>query len=470
MKVTVERGAGLERTLTVEVPSEVVLKRINSAATDIARKVNIPGGYRKLKPKVARVKQLYRNDIAQQVASDLVEENLRTAIDEQEIKVVGSPRIVDLGEIRQGKPFIYKVGVEVHPVIENPVYSGFIVPQKSTDVETEEVDDRLQKLQKEHTQVQPFEGKRLKAGLHLTLNIAPMTDDEELKERLSVTDRKVVLDAVELSEPLFEELAGKGFAKPRKVKARAGDMPVYSPAEMDDDEYTWEVSVVGAEEHLMPELDDDFANEARGLKSLLALRGSLREEIQQEKQKEADSTERASLTQQLLMANRFDLPYRTIMAMFQERMKPYEEQMEQYRASLGDEMINNVLAQQRQEQMGSASNETALYFLMDAVAAKLEIEIGDADIDEKVSALADEQGVQPTFIRGKLGEEGLANLQFELRSERVFEAVKAAGQLRPFEDFVAIMERRNKRRAMQRRRRPYSVRRSARSFRTRRAS
>ena len=158
MKVTVERGAGLERTLTVEVPSDVVQKRINTAATDIARKVNIPGGYRKLKPKVARVKQLYRNEIASQVASDLVEENLRSLLEEQEIKVVGSPRVVDLGEVRQGKPFIYKVGVETHPVIDNPVYSGFIVPVKSTDVEIEEVDDRLEKLQKEHTQVQPFEG------------------------------------------------------------------------------------------------------------------------------------------------------------------------------------------------------------------------------------------------------------------------------------------------------------------------
>ena len=161
MKVTVERGAGLERTLTVEVPADVVQQRINTAATDIARKVNVPGGYRKLKPKVARVKQLYRNEIASQVASDLVEENLRTAIEEQELKIVGSPRVIDLGEIRQGQPFIYKVGLETHPVIEAPVHQGFIVPVKSVDVETEEIDERLEKLQKEHTQVRGYEGEKL---------------------------------------------------------------------------------------------------------------------------------------------------------------------------------------------------------------------------------------------------------------------------------------------------------------------
>ena len=470
MKVTVERGAGLERTLTVEVPGDVVQKRINTAATDIARKANIPGGYRKLKPKVARVKQLYRNEIASQVASDLVEENLRSVFEEQEIKVVGSPRIVDLGEIRQGKPFIYKVAVEVHPVIESPAYTGFIVPIKSTDVEVEEVDDRLDKLQQEHIQVQPFEGKALRDGLHLTLAIVPETEDEELKQKLSVEGRKVTLDAEALSESLYGALVGAAPAEPVSVTARAGDMPVYSPAEMDDDEYTWQVSVASAEEHIVPELNDDFASEARGLKSLLALRGELREEVLKEKQKEADQTVRASLTQQLLMANKFDLPYRTIMAMYQERMKPYEEQMEQYRASLGDEMINNVLAQQRQEQMGSASNETALYFLMDAVAKDLKIEIGEADVDEKVKAIADEEGVQPTFVRAKLGEDGLANMKFELRADRVFEAVKAAGQVRPFEDFVAIMERRSKRRNMRPRHRPHVVRSVARSFRTRRAS
>ena len=140
MKVTVERGTGLERTLTVEVPVDVVQQRINTAATDIARKVNVPGGYRKLKPKVARVKQLYRNDIASQVASDLVEENLRTAIQEQELKIVGTPRVVDLGEIRQGQPFTFKVALETQPVIEAPEYRGLIVPVKSIDIETEEVD------------------------------------------------------------------------------------------------------------------------------------------------------------------------------------------------------------------------------------------------------------------------------------------------------------------------------------------
>ena len=280
----------------------------------------------------------------------------------------------------------------------------------------------------------------------------------------------MTLDAAELSAGLYEALLGAGVAETVTLTARVGDVPVYAPAEMSDEEYTWQVNVVSADEHVVPELNDDFANEARGLKSLLALRGELREELAKEKQKDADSTVRAALTQQLLMANRFDLPYRTIMAMYQERMKPYEEQMEQYRASLGDEMINNVLAQQRQEQMGAASNETALYFLMDALARDLAVEIGDEDLEEKVKSLAEQQGVQPAFVRGKLGEDGLANLRFDLRAERVFEAVKAAGQVRPFEDFVVIMERRRKARSMQRRRRIYSVRRSARSLRTSRAS
>jgi trigger factor len=470
MKVTQERGVGLERTLTIEVPAADVLKRINSVATDIARKVNIPGGYRKLQHKVARVKQVYRGDIASQVASDLVEEQLRTVIQDEKIKIVGMPRVIDMGEIRQGQPFIYKVGLEVQPTIEKPKYDGFLVPIKPVDVSDEEVGARLEDLRKKHTQRRTFEGDALAEGHRLTLAIEPECDDAELKGRLSVPQRNITLTKGDTAEPLYDALVGSAFDQPFVFAATAGDMPVYGPADQDDVTYTWTVTVSKVEEEIVPELDDDFANEARGLKSLLALRGELREEIGKEKEKDAESTVRAALTQQLLTNNKIDLPFRAIMDMFSERMKAYEEQVAPYRATLGDEMVNNLLAQQRNEQIGSATNETALYFLMEAVAKDMALEIGDDDVTARITEMATAQGVQESYLRAQLGQEKLENLKFEIRADRIYAAIRQRGRELPLEEFVAIMERKRKGRALRNTLKRHNVRRHARAFRSRRAS
>ncbi len=470
MKITVERGSGLERTLTVEVAGDVVQAKINDVAADIARRVNVPGGYRKIQAKIARVKQLYRGDIASHVASDLVEETLRQALEEKSIKTVGMPRIVDLGVARQGQPFVYKVVVETYPTIDNPKFSGFIVPTKGTEVEADEVDARLEQLRKQHSQLRAFEGDTLVEGLRVTLAIAPEIDDAEKAGRLSVSSRTVTLDKNEISEFFFDALVGQKSDGELRLEARVGDLPLYNPADMEDETHPFVVTLTKVEEQLVPELDDDFANEARGLKSLLALRGELREELQKEKEHERDSTIRAALTQQLLLANPIDLPYRTILEMYKERMKPYEESMERYRESLGDELVNNLLAQQRHEQMGSATNETALYFLMEAVASKEGLEPTDEEVEAHLADEAKEQGVETAFLKAKMGEEKLGNLKFQLRADKVFETIRRLGIERPYEEFVAIIERRRRKKSMHRRHRAIVKQQVARKFRTRRAS
>jgi trigger factor len=458
MDVSVKSSIGLQRIVTVEISAEEVTGKINEVANDIARKVNVPGGYRKFKAKVSRVKQLYRKNITGEVAQDLLSDSLEKALQEEtKLKIVGSPRIVDMGEVVSGQPFVYSVSVEIRPTVDNPRFDGFMVPQKDVDVSTEDVDERLEKLQKQHVSYEEFSGPALDDMARVTVNIVPDTDDEELAAELT-SDGKVLDFSSDSANPrLREVLLGQSPDAEVKLKAAVSELPVYTERELEEP-LDWSIKVTKAEIKVVPELDDTFAESVRGLKSLLALRGEVREEIGKEKAEEARNAVRGALTHQLFDANKFDLPVRTIVEMFEERMKPYEESLEQYRETLGEDFVMNMLKQQRAEQFGSATNETKLFFLLESIAEREGLEPGDEDVDARVAEMAAEDGVEVSFLKAKLGEEKLENLKFEIRADRVFDKVAAAGSIIPLQEYERIMKLRQIRRRLYRRRKLYTLR------------
>lgn len=451
MKVTVEPGTGLERIVEVEMDSIAVDAKLNSIAKEIALSVNVPGGYRKLKPKIARVKRLYRKNILAQASSDLLEESLREAIEQENLKTVGMPRMVDMGEVKFGQPYVYKFSVEVHPQIDNPDYLGLTVPVMDVTPTDEEVDAALESLRTKNVSLRDCAGEKLAEGLQVTLTVTPKVDDEQTLGALTISSREFELAEgrlpLSLRTALLEHEVGDTFELDESV----AEMPVYGGPEYNDESYRWEVRVESAAQKIVPELNDDFAMQARGLKSLLALRGDLREQLTQEKRKEAARTVRLALTQQLLHRNRIMLPMRTIMDMFQERMKPVEENIKQYRESLGDDFVNNMLASQRREQLGGATSETAIYFIAQSIADLEKIDSTDEDVEARLAEQAEAQGVSVAYLKGKLGEDKLDGVKFDIRMDQVFEIVERRGVPQPLELYTHLMDAMRKRQLMRRR-------------------
>ena len=470
MKVTVKVGTGLERKITVEVEAPEVKKKLDAIAIDMAKNVQIPGGYRKLKAKVARIKQMYRQRIAGQAANDLLEETLREAVDGCDFRTVGMPRVTDFGEVAQGKPFAYTMAVEIYPEIPAPRYKGFTIPEKSVEVENEDVDKALVALQEETSQMVEFEGDELVEGLFLTLGITAATDDEEKLKKLTNDSASAVLSSKDLADSLYHALIGQAVGATVSFEAKAADLPLYSAFDLKDETFQWEVTIKEAKEKIVPEADDDFAMQSRGLKSILALRGQLREELTKAMQEEADKARHMAVSQQLLDKNRFPLPMRTIDGMLDEKVKAYEEMVGGYREQFGDDVVRNMIAHHRQEQLSSTASETALYFLLEAIAADAGIEISDEDVEAKIAVMAEEEGVQPSFMKAKLGEDKLENLKFDMRRERVYDLAISLGVRKPYEVFLRELRVERSKSLMRRRHRPRIRRQLARNLRRRTAA
>ena len=436
MKVTVDVSEGLEKRVTVEVDAATVSEKMNAIAGDLADRVRVPGGYRKRKAKISRVKQMFRKQISAEATAAIIEETLMPAIEEHGLKPLGMPRVVDLDTPAFGKAMVYVASVETFPAFEDLSYKGLVYGESPIIVSDEDVDGQVELLQKQASQLEDAPGKAIADGQHVRLSVVARTDDEQLKEKFTATSTQVTMEE-QLSRKLYDALLGQPFDFKTSLEATPLELNVPG-GEFADRTLDWDIEVTKVMELRVPAIDDAFAMETKGLKSLLALRGELREELTKEKRQLAEKKARYLLTQQLLETNRFDLPSRFIRDVYEDRIKAFKENLGQYGGSVDDSLIEKLVESRRAEELDAITRDTAEYLLIQAVADAEGIEAGDEELEKKLEEMAAEQGVQVSFLKGKMSEDELKSVRHGLRTEQTYKMIETHSVRRDFDEFMKL--------------------------------
>jgi trigger factor len=469
MNVTVEAGIGQERHVSVEVEAAEVDRQIDRVAVELAKSVAIPGGYTKFKAKLARAKQMLRSEILARSSLELVEGKLGEAVVKSGLKTIGTPRLLELRPVLPGTPYSFTVLVEVRPSLDDVSYKGLVIPVVETEASTEEVDQALAALQKEAARLVDYSGERLVEGLHVTLAVQPVSEDEKIRAALSSEAVHVVLSKGRIADGLLAALVGQPPAASIQIREKAAAMPLYCPQAHETLELEWKVTVTKAEVEQLPPLDDQFAAETKGLKSLLALRGQLREEIGQRKKSEAERARELAIKWQLRKRNRFGLPTQTVSTILEDRMKAYEDSLEKYRKYYGEDTVKSLVEHHRLEALAAAQAETAAYLLFEAIAEKEGIAVTPEDVEQRIQDLAKADGVSPAYVKSKLKEKGDdREMDFLIRHERVIQRLLELGVQKPYDEFMRAMRAERKRGALRKRTWFLKLKRSRAAWRARR--
>jgi FKBP-type peptidyl-prolyl cis-trans isomerase (trigger factor) len=116
LDVSVEQPGGLERTMTVRVPSVEIEKEISVRLMRVGRTARIKG-FRpgKVPPNVVR--QRYGDQVRQEVISDVIRSSFSQALQQENLAPAGGPAIEPVtGEDED--LFAYKATFEVYPEVE----------------------------------------------------------------------------------------------------------------------------------------------------------------------------------------------------------------------------------------------------------------------------------------------------------------------------------------------------------------
>jgi trigger factor len=144
MQVSIESSKGLERQLKIGVPADKieseVLQRLQKATQTASIK-----GFRKGKVPLRVVRQYYGKGVRQEVVGEVVNSSFYEAIQQQELRPVGQPKIDDIVD-KPGEDLEYRATFEVYPDVKLADLGKVSVSKPTSELTSADVDKMVEAL------------------------------------------------------------------------------------------------------------------------------------------------------------------------------------------------------------------------------------------------------------------------------------------------------------------------------------
>jgi trigger factor len=160
MQVSIETLEGLERRMTVQVPSDTVTLAVEKKLNDLRKTVKIDG-FRPGKVPLKVVQQKYGDHVRQDVIGDVIESSYREAIIQENMRPAGMPSIESVNS-EDKEDMSYTATFEIYPEIEEIKLETIKIEKPVVNVNDEDLEAMIQKLReqrKEWSEVSRTAGK-----------------------------------------------------------------------------------------------------------------------------------------------------------------------------------------------------------------------------------------------------------------------------------------------------------------------
>lgn len=304
MAVSVEVLEGLERKLTVSIPSEKIESEVNARLKEYARTARIDG-YRKGKARPDDIRKRFSKGIRQEVLKELIQPTLFEALQEQSITPAGYP-LVEPVETPEGEDFVYTAKFEVYPEIKlKDLNKETKLELVSGEVTEKDVDETLQKLQSERKEWAEVERE---AKLHdkVDIDFTGYIDNEPF-EGGKASHHELELGSGKMIPGFEDALIGH-------KKGETFDIHVTFPVDYHHDKFKgksarFEITLHKVLEGQLPALDEKFA-ESFDVKEggMEALRRDIMKNMNRDLSRRVSSMNRERIFDAFMKANSILLP------------------------------------------------------------------------------------------------------------------------------------------------------------------
>jgi len=409
MKTAFTDVSETQKTLTIEIPPDVVDAEIERVARGYTKRARLPG-FRPGKVPQTLIRQRFKDEILHDVMHGLIPRAVEAALQERGLEPVETPNIKDV-ELTEGHPLKFTAAFETVPPFDPGDLSSLTVRQSSTRVTDEAVDEVLQRLRERAAKYETVEGRPIAAGD----TVAAQLDRTGPDGRVDHHDEVSVQLGAPGNPPGFDaHLIGLNAGESATFTVH---LPDDYGSELAGTDQTYAIAVQGIRRRVLPDLDDEFAKDVGAFESLPALRDRIRADLEEEARDNARRQVRADLLRQLAERVTFELPASLIEREMDRRL---EELARQLTAQHVDPQQAGIdWAQFREAQREPARGAVAGALVLDEIARRERLTVGPEDVDTEIERFAARAGRTPAALRAQLEKEGgLSRLHAGLRREK----------------------------------------------------
>jgi trigger factor len=252
MQVSVETTEGLERKMTVAVPSERVDSAVNERLQEAAKTIRL-NGFRKGKVPMKVVKNRFGEGVRQEVVGEIMNQSYYEAISQESLRPAGQPRI-EPTNFAEGQDLEFTAVFEVFPEIELPDFSKVEAEQLSAELSEEDIDEMIETLRQQRQTWEVVERPAQDKDM-VNIDYLGKKDGEEFPGG-KAEGQNLVLGS-ERMIPGFEQgilgkEAGASFTMPLTFPED------YQNKELAGAEVEFDITLNTVSEQKLPEVDEEF--------------------------------------------------------------------------------------------------------------------------------------------------------------------------------------------------------------------
>lgn len=424
MKTEITDVSETRKTLTIEIPTDVVDAEINRVARGYTRTARVPG-FRPGKVPPTLVKQRFRDQILHDVMHDLIPRAIDEALQELGLEPVDTPDVRDVA-LTEGQPLKFTAAFETIPAFDPGDLSSIELPQPSTDVSDEQVDQTLQHLRERAARFEPVEGRPVADGDTVVVRLDRTAPDGTVDHR---DDVAVDIGATDNPPDFDANLVGlvEGESKTFVVQIPQS----YPVQELAGTNQTYSVAIKGIRRRVLPELDDELARDVGPFESLAALRERVRGDLEEEARDRARRQVRSELFRQLARRMPFDVPGSLVEREMDRRVEEFVRQL--MARNVDPRQAGIDWAQFREAQRAPSREAVSSALVLDQIARREELTVSAEEVDKEIEQLAVRAGRTAAAVRAQLDKEGgisrfYAGLRREKTVDFALSRAKMAGE------------------------------------------
>ena len=380
MKSSIETLNPTRVKLTVEVPFEELKPSLDSAYKKIASQVSIPGFRKGRVPSAIIDQRVGRGVVLDEAVNEHLPKAYNAAVDEHKVKVLGQPD-VDVTEFADGDQLTFTAEVDVRPEIELPDYQGIEVTVADADVTDADVAEQLEGLRSRFGSLSPVE-RAVEEGDFVTLDLSAAADGEPIDEA-TAAGLSYEVGSGQLLEGLDEAIVGRSAGDTATFQAplRAGE---YATKDVD---VTVTVSAVKVRN--LPALDADFAQLASEFDTLDELTADLSTRLAGYKKLQQGVKARDHALDELLSRVEVPLPEALVAAQIEGHFEDGH----------GDPGHREEFETQTRQGLKAQ-------FVLDAIASKEELSVGEGELTAYIVRNAQRYGLTPDQFANEIVSSG----------------------------------------------------------------
>jgi trigger factor len=422
VKATVTELPESRVRVDAEVPAEEVERRVQQAARELGRQMRVPGFRKGKVPPPVVIRRVGREAVLDEALRSSLGNWYVDAIDEAGIATVGEPDL-NVGDLPgEGQPLTFSIEIGVLPKPKLGTYKGLEVGKREPQADDAAIDAELERMRDRFATLETVE-RPAAEGDHVVIDYVGSVDGEPF-EGGEGRDQLLELGSGRLIPGFEEQLTGASAGDERTVSVTFPDD--YGAEQLAGKDASFAVTVQDVKAKQLPDLDDEFAEQAVGMDSLTELRDDIGRQLREADEHAIEHEFEEAAVNAAVAEATVDLPHKLVHARAHEMVERMMSALA--RQGISKQAYLQIAGKEEEELAHEAEPEAEQALKREAVLAAIVeaegIEPTDEDVLEAVTPTAEREGSKPEKLVDELRKAGrLERLREDIALRKAVELV-----------------------------------------------